>query len=62
MKVTYRDRVWTFDEPLTVAQLLKRIGLLPESVLVVRDGKLLTEDQRLYPGDEVKVVAVISGG
>ena len=62
MKVTYRDRVWIFDEPLTVAQLLKRIGLLPESVLVVRDGKLLTEDQRLHPGDEVKVVAVISGG
>lgn len=62
MKVTYRDRTWTFDEPLTVTQLLKKLDILPESVLVVRDGKLLTEDQRVYPGDEVKIVAVISGG
>jgi sulfur carrier protein ThiS len=62
MRVTYRDRFWSFDESLTVMQVLKKIELLPESVLVVRNGKLVTEDQRLAPGDEVKIVSVISGG
>ncbi len=62
MEVTYRDRTWTFDEALTVEQMLKRIDVLPESVLVVRDGTLVTEDQKLKPGDRVKVVGVISGG
>ena len=62
MRVTYRNKTWTIDEPLTVMQLLKRVDLLPENVLVVRNGKLVTEDQHLTSGDEVKIVSVISGG
>ncbi len=62
MQVVYRDKEWTFDSTLRVRQVLNRLGLLPENVLVVRNGKLVTEDQYLYAGDEVKVVAVISGG
>ncbi len=62
MQVTYRAKSWSFEESLTVLQLLKRVDLLPESVLVVRNGQLVTEDQRLAPGDEVKIVSVISGG
>ena len=62
MHITYRNQHWNFDESLTVDQMLRRISLLPESVLVVRDGRLLTEDLRLQPGDEIKIVSVISGG
>ena len=62
MDVVYRDRSWFFEESLTVLQMLKRVDLLPESVLVVRNGNLVTEDQRLEPGDKVKIVSVISGG
>ncbi len=62
MHIVYRDQTWDFDEALTVRQLLKRLDLLPETVLVVRDGVLLTEDQTLHPGDTVKIVAVVSGG
>jgi len=62
MHITYRNQHWNFDESLIVDQMLKRIALMPESVLVVRDGRLLTEDQRLQPGDEIKIVSVISGG
>ena len=61
-QVSYRAKSWSFEESLTVLQLLKRVDLLPESVLVVRNGQLVTEDQRLAPGDEVKIVSVISGG
>ncbi len=62
MQVTYRDKTWTFGEPLTVMQMLKRVDLLPENVLVVRNNILVTEDQHLTPGDVVKIVSVISGG
>jgi sulfur carrier protein len=62
MDVVYRDKSWFFEESLTVLQMLKRVDLLPESVLVVRNDKLVTEDQRLEPGDKVKIVSVISGG
>jgi sulfur carrier protein ThiS len=62
MQVTYRDEAWTFDRRLTVIQMLKLIKVLPEAVLVVHNGQLVTEDQHLVPGDLVKVVSVISGG
>ena len=62
MQVIYRNHTWTFDEKLTVLQMLKLVDLLPESVLVVRNGQLVTEDQHLQPGDNVKIVSVISGG
>jgi thiamine biosynthesis protein ThiS len=62
MQVTYRERYWSFDETMTVMQLLKRIDILPESVLVVRNGQVVSEDQVLSAGDTVKIVAVISGG
>ncbi len=62
MQVTYRDEAWTFDRRLTLIQMLKLIKVLPKTVLVVRNGQLVTEDQHLAPGDLVKVVSVISGG
>ncbi len=62
IRVRFRDRTWTFDRKMTVKRLLEEVGLLPENVLVLRNGTMVTEDQHLYPGDEVKIVAVISGG
>ncbi len=62
IRVHFRDRSWEFDRKITVKRLLEEIGLLPENVLVLRNGELITEDRRLYPGDEVKIVAVVSGG
>lgn len=62
MQVTYRNHTWSFTEKLTVLQMLKCVDLLPESVLVLRNGKLVTEDQLLQPWDNVKIVSVISGG
>ena len=62
MQVTYGDDTWTFDRRLTVIQMLKLIKVLPEAVLVVRNGQLIAEDQELVPGDLVKVVSIISGG
>ena len=62
MHIVYRNKEWRLDREITVIQMLKYIKVLPESVLVVRNGQLIPEDQKLRLGDEVKIIAVVSGG
>ena len=62
MKIIYRDREWELHGRRRVRDAIKEVGLIPHAVLAVRDGKLLTEDRMLNEDDEVKLVAVISGG
>lgn len=62
MIITHRDKKWEFEGRMTVRQAVERVGLIPETVLAVREGKLLTEDVTLEPDDVVKLVSVISGG
>jgi sulfur carrier protein ThiS len=46
----------------TLRDAIRRVGLSPEAVLAVRDGVLITDDCILREGEEIKLVAVISGG
>jgi sulfur carrier protein len=62
MKITYRDKEWELRGRRRVQDAIKEVGLIPQTVLAVRDGKLLTEDMMLDEDDEVRLVAVISGG
>jgi len=48
--------------PLTVQQLLKKLDLLPEIVLVIRGNDLITEDELLKDEDRIEIRPVISGG
>ena len=47
---------------LTVQKVFKRVNLLPEAYLCVREGELLTEKETLKDGDIIRLVPVISGG
>ncbi|HEC34421.1 MAG TPA: thiamine biosynthesis protein ThiS [Chloroflexi bacterium] len=62
MKVIHRGREWELEGRMRVRQVVEKVGLIPETVLAVRDGRLLTEDTMLGPDDEVRLVSVISGG
>jgi len=62
MRVVHRDKVWEFEGRMTVRQVIDRTGLIRGTVLPVRNGKLLTEDTILEADDEIKLVAVVSGG
>jgi sulfur carrier protein len=62
MKITYRDKRWELQGRRRVRDAIKEVGLIPQTVLAVRGGKLLTEDVMLDEDDEVRLVAVISGG
>lgn len=41
---------------------LKKINIVPESVIATRNGEMILDDEILKDGDVVKLVAVISGG
>jgi sulfur carrier protein len=47
---------------MPVKQAMQELKLSPESHLFVRDGQLLNENDYIKDGDEIKIVAVISGG
>ena len=62
MKIVYRDREWELKGGLTARAAVKKVQLDPEAILVIRNGKLVTDDTMLEDADDVKLIAVISGG
>ena len=64
MKVKLRnpDRVVEVDGPKPVAEVLAELGVVPEAVLVIRDGSLLLRGESLAEDDEIEVRPVLSGG
>jgi sulfur carrier protein ThiS len=62
VQVIYRDKTWEVKPGSTIRHLIEQAGLNPESVLAVRDGKLINEATLTQDGDTIKLVAVVSGG
>lgn len=64
MKVLLRNprRELELDAPPTVAALLARLEVVPESVLVICNDTLVTRDARLSDDDVVEIRPVVSGG
>jgi sulfur carrier protein ThiS len=60
--VIYRDRTWEVKSGSTVRHIIQQAGLNPESILAVRNGKLVNEATLTQNGDTIKLVAVVSGG
>ena len=62
MKIIYRDQQWELRGRWRVRDALEEVGLVPQTVIVVRDGELLQEEAILDEDDEIKLLAMISGG
>ncbi len=62
MEMTFRDQKWELKGGITARDAIKKVGIDPEGVLVVVNGKLCTDDVILKQEDKVKLVAVVSGG
>lgn len=46
----------------TVTELLKKLNVNSETVLVAKNDELVTEDEQLSNNDKIKLLSVISGG
>ena len=62
LKVIYRDKVWEVPGRQTVREVILAVGLDPATILAVRQGKLALDSEVLDEDDEVKLIAIISGG
>ena len=62
VEITYRDKTWQVRAGSTVRHIIVDAGLNPESILAVRNGKLINEETLTLEGDTIKLVAVVSGG
>ncbi|MBW6474376.1 MAG: MoaD/ThiS family protein [Anaerolineaceae bacterium] len=62
--VILRKKEFKFEETkdLTVRKVFKKLDILPETYLCVREGELITEQELLRDGDVIRFVPVISGG
>ncbi len=57
-----RNEEFEIRSGMTLRAALIKLNIEPESVIPVRDGELLTDDELLEDGDQIRLVAVISGG
>lgn len=62
VKLILRDKEYEVKPGMTLLSALHKVNVVPESVIATRDGEMILEDEILRDGDEVKLIAVISGG
>ncbi len=61
MRIPKRQEV-TIEGRRQVAEVLRELGIVPETVLVIRGSRLLTRDAWIEADDVVEVRPVMSGG
>jgi sulfur carrier protein len=62
VKLRNPDREVDVSGPRKVHDVLRELGIDPDTVLVIRDRALVTREERLGDSDEIEVRPVISGG
>jgi sulfur carrier protein ThiS len=62
VKLILRNQEYQVKPGMTLRDSLRKIDVLPESVLATRQGELIPEDEILHDGEVVKLISVISGG
>lgn len=62
VKLLPQNKVVTFAGSMRVSVLLRKLALLPDTVMVIRDNHLLTEEDLVRADDDIEIRSVISGG
>ena len=60
--IKFRDKEFEVKAGMTARDAIKKMDILPDSVLITRDAELITDDEILQEGDHIRLIAVISGG
>ncbi len=61
-RIVMEDRVWEVKRRMNVLRFLQKEGINPEEVLVLINGRVVTEDAIMEPQDEVEIRWVLSRG
>jgi sulfur carrier protein len=61
-KLILRGKEREVRSGMTLRDALLKLDVQPEAVLAIRQGEMITDDEILKEGDEIKLVMVISGG
>jgi sulfur carrier protein ThiS len=61
-KITIRNEEYEVKHGMTIRKALQKLNIEPDSVLITRNGELITDDEIILINDEIKLVPVISGG
>jgi sulfur carrier protein ThiS len=61
-KIILRNKELVITHGMTVRKALQKLNIEPDSVLVTREGELITDDEIIKMDDVIKLVPVISGG
>jgi sulfur carrier protein ThiS len=62
VKLVLRGETYEVRSGMTLRHALEKIGVDSNAVLATRDGELITEEEILQEEEEIKLIAVISGG
>jgi sulfur carrier protein ThiS len=62
VKLILRAKEYEVKPGMTLLSALEKSNIIPESVIAVRDGEIILDDEILKDGEVVKLVQVISGG
>lgn len=61
-KITLREQQFEIRAGMSLRHALLKLNIQPQTVLPTRDGELITDDEILREGDQIRLIAVISGG
>jgi sulfur carrier protein ThiS len=61
-KFIIRNKEFEIRQGMTIRKALQKLNIEPDSVLITRNGELITDDEIIHVNDEIKLVPVISGG
>ena len=55
-------KIVILDDNTTALELIKKLELTPDEVIIIRDNYPIPVDEKLYDNDEIKIIKVASGG
>jgi len=62
VKITLREQQYEIRAGMTLRHALLKLNIQPQTVLPTRADELITDEEILRDGDEIRLIAVISGG
>jgi sulfur carrier protein len=62
MRLKFEKETKEIDFCGKIKELLKRQNINPETVVVLKNGEVISEDERIKDEDELELISVVSGG